>query len=81
MFIGILAGLGVSLIQDLLPGRSGMASSLYTNTTHMGNLLSSLVIGVVADAYGYHQVIAVNLLIIMLAILAFSRVHVKSETS
>ena len=77
MFIGILAGLGVSLIQDLLPGRSGMASGLYTNTTHMGNLLSSLLVGVVADMYGYHQVIAVNFMIILLAIMAFSRVHVK----
>jgi len=47
----------------------------------MGNLLSSLVIGVVADAYGYHQVFAVNLLIIVLAILAFSRVHFKSATN
>jgi SET family sugar efflux transporter-like MFS transporter len=80
MFIGILAGLGVSLIQDLLPGRSGMASSLYTNTTHMGNLLSSLLVGVVADIYGYHQVFAVNLVIILLAIVAFSRVHFKTET-
>jgi len=79
MFIGILAGLGVSLIQDLLPGRSGMASGLYTNTTHMGNLLSSLLVGVVADIYGYHQVFAANLVIIVLAIVAFSRVHVKSE--
>jgi len=78
MFIGILAGLGVSVIQDLLPGRSGMASGLYTNTTHMGNLLSSLLVGVVADIYGYHQVFAVNLLIIALAILAFGRVRVKS---
>lgn len=77
MFIGILAGLGVSVIQDLLPGRSGMASGLYTNTTHMGNLLSSLLVAVVADIYGYHQVFAVNLLIIALAILAFSRVKVK----
>lgn len=79
MFIGILAGLGVSLIQDLLPGRSGMASGLYTNTTHIGNLLSSLVVAVVADIYGYHQVFVVNLVIIILAILAFSRVHVKTE--
>lgn len=78
MFIGILAGLGVSVIQDLLPGRSGMASGLYTNTTHMGNLLSSLLVGVVADIYGYHQVFAVNLLIIALAILAFGRVKVKN---
>ena len=78
MFIGILAGLGVSVIQDLLPGRSGMASGLYTNTTHMGNLISSLLVAVVADIYGYHQIFAVNLLIIALAILAFGRVKVKN---
>jgi MFS transporter, SET family, sugar efflux transporter len=78
MFIGVLAGLGVSVIQDLLPGRSGMASGLYTNTTHMGNLLSSLLVGVVADIFGYHQVFAVNLLIVALAILAFGRVRVKN---
>jgi MFS transporter, SET family, sugar efflux transporter len=45
----------------------------------MGNLLSSLLVGVVADIYGYHQVFAANLVIIVLAIMAFSRVHVKSE--
>ncbi len=78
MFIGILAGLGVSVIQDLMPGRSGAASALYTNTSHMGNLISSFLVGVVADLYGYHQVFAVNLLIIALAILAFGRVRVKS---
>ena len=79
MFIGILAGLGVSVIQDLLPGRSGLASGLYTNTTHMGNLLSSMLVGVVADIYGYHQVFAVNLIVVVLAILAFSQVRVKTE--
>ncbi len=74
IFIGVLAGLGVSIIQDLLPGRSGVASAFYTNTTHMGNLISSLMVGVVADLYGYHQVFIVNLFIISLAILSFSRV-------
>lgn len=78
MFIGILAGLGVSVIQDLMPGRSGAASALYTNTSHMGNLISSLLVAVVADVYGYHQVFVVNLLIIALAILAFGRVRVKN---
>jgi len=74
MFIGILAGLGVSVIQDLMPGRSGAASALYTNTTHMGSLISSLLVGVVADIYGYHEVFLVNLLIVSAAILAFGRV-------
>ncbi len=74
IFIGVLAGLGVSIIQDLLPGRSGVASAFYTNTTHMGSLISSLMVGIVADLYGYHQVFIVNLFIIVLAILSFSRV-------
>lgn len=78
VFIGILAGLGVSVVQELMPGRSGAASALYTNTTHMGNLISSLLVGLVADIYGYHQVFAVNLVIIALAILAFGRVKLKA---
>lgn len=72
IFIGILAGLGVSVIQDLMPGRSGGASALYTNTTHIGNLLSSLMVGVVADYFGYQSVFAVNIVVVMLAIVAFT---------
>lgn len=71
IFIGVLAGLGVSVIQELLPGRSGSASALYTNTTHMGNLLSSLMVGLVADYYGYHSVFIANLVVVVLAICAF----------
>lgn len=80
MFIGVLAGLGVSVIQDLMPGRSGAASALYTNTTHMGNLISSLLVAVVADFYGYHQVFIVNLFVIAVAILAFGRVKLRHST-
>lgn len=71
MFVGVLAGLGVSVIQALLPGRSGSASALYTNTTHVGTLLSSLQVGLVADLYGYQHVFTVNLVVIILAIMAF----------
>lgn len=74
IFIGVLAGLGVSVIQDLMPGRSGGASALYTNTTHVGNLLSSLMVGLVADYYGYHQVFLVNILLVFVAIWVFGRV-------
>jgi SET family sugar efflux transporter-like MFS transporter len=71
IFIGILAGLGVSVIQELMPGRSGGASALYTNTTHIGNLLSSLMVGVVADYFGYQSVFAVNVALVLLAIIGF----------
>lgn len=79
IFIGVLAGLGVSVIQDLMPGRSGGASALYTNTTHIGNLLSSLMVGLVADYFSYHQVFLVNILLVCVAIWAFGRVKTARE--
>lgn len=79
IFIGVLAGLGVSVIQDLMPGRSGAASGLYTNTTHIGNLLSSLMVGVVADYYGYHEVFLANILLVVVAIWAFGKVKTSRE--
>ncbi len=79
IFIGLLAGVGVSVIQELMPGRSGGASALYTNTTHMGNLFSSLLVGVVADYFGYHQVFIVNVVLVILAIWAFGKVRSARE--
>jgi SET family sugar efflux transporter-like MFS transporter len=79
IFIGVLAGLGVSVIQDLMPGRSGAASGLYTNTTHIGNLLSSLMVGVVADYFGYHQVFLANIALVFIAIWAFGKVKTSRE--
>ncbi|HEY8938572.1 MAG TPA: MFS transporter, partial [Cellvibrio sp.] len=79
VFIGVLAGLGVSVIQDLMPGRSGAASGLYTNTTHIGNLLSSLMVGVVADYFGYHQVFLANIVLVVIAIWAFGKVRTSRE--
>lgn len=79
VFIGVLAGLGVSVIQDLMPGRSGGASALYTNTTHVGNLFSSLMVGLVADMYGYHEVFVVNIMLVFVAIWAFGKVKSSRE--
>jgi MFS transporter, SET family, sugar efflux transporter len=81
VFIGVLAGLGVSVIQQLIPNQSGAASSLYTNTTHIGNLFSSLVVGFVADYFGYHTIFLVNLLFVVIAVWAFSRVKVSTTFS
>jgi SET family sugar efflux transporter-like MFS transporter len=78
IFIGVLAGLGMSVVQSLMPNQSGAASSLYTNTTHVGNLLSSLMVALVADMAGYHAVFVVNVIIVIIAILAFSRVSLPA---
>ncbi len=77
IFIGVLAGLGISVIQQLLPGRAGSASAFFTNSTHLGNLLSSISIGVVAELYGYRSVFLVNLLVVALAMVAFFRVRAE----
>lgn len=74
IFIGLLAGLGVSVIQQLLPDRSGAASSLYTNTTHIGNLMSSILVGLIADYFGYRTVFLMNTFIVLVAIWAFYKV-------
>lgn len=74
-FIGILAGLAVSVIQLLMPGRSGAASGLYSNTIHMGNLISSLLVGVVADYLGYQHVFVMNVVMVVIALWALGRVR------
>ncbi len=79
IFIGVLAGLGVSVIQQLLPGRSGSASALYTNTTHVGNLLSSIMVALVADQFGYHSVFVGSLALVLIALGAFALVRMRGH--
>lgn len=79
IFIGVLAGLGVSVIQQLLPGRSGSASALYTNTTHLGHLLSSTMVAGVAEYFGYREVFIGNILLVLLALGAFSLVRMPRK--
>jgi SET family sugar efflux transporter-like MFS transporter len=79
IFIGILAGLGVSVIQLLLPGRAGSASALYTNTTHIGNLFSSVMVALVADFFGYQSVFVANLLVVVIAMAVFALVRIREE--
>ncbi|MCP8898755.1 sugar efflux transporter [Gilvimarinus xylanilyticus] len=81
VFIGILAGLGVSVVQQMLPGRAGSASALYTNTTHVGTLISSLLVSTVAEAYGYHSVFVANILLVLVATVMFFVVRDKRGES
>lgn len=67
IFIGCLAGLGITLFQNMLPGRAGVASTLFTNTNQIGNICGSVMIGVFADLYGYKHLYGVNMLAAMLA--------------
>lgn len=67
IFIGCIAGLGITLFQNMLPGRAGVASTLFTNTNQLGNIFGSLMIAVFADLYGYKHLYGINMLAALLA--------------
>lgn len=62
IFIGILAGIGMLYFQDLMPGQAGTATTLFTNTTRVGWIISGSLAGIVAQFWGYHSVFFISLL-------------------
>lgn len=64
--IGILSVVGMAYVQELLPGRAGIASALFGNTMSAGFLLSGLGTGIFAQAFGYWAVFGVCALICLL---------------
>lgn len=55
-FIGIMAGLGISVFQMLMQGRRGMASTLYTNAIKIGSFVGVLTGGVIAQWVGFRSI-------------------------
>lgn len=68
LFIGFIAGLGVTWFQDQMPNFAGTASSLFSNTINLGNIIGSLLIGLVAAWVGYHDLYLANALVALIAI-------------
>lgn len=54
--IAIAASLGMAYFHDLLPGRVGVATTLFVNTTAAGSMLAGLVSGAFAQLFGYRSV-------------------------
>lgn len=57
--IGIVSIVGMAKLQEMLPGRAGIAAALYGNTMSAGALLSGIGTGVWASAFGYWSLFAV----------------------
>ncbi|WP_192458415.1 sugar efflux transporter [Musicola keenii] len=64
VFIGILAGMGMLYFQDLMPGQAGAATTLFTNTTRVGWIISGSLAGSVAEIWSYHAGFAIAVLIL-----------------
>lgn len=68
MFIGILAGLGMLYFQDLMPGRPGEATTLFTNSVRSGSIIAGGIAGMVAQWWSYYGVFLVAVVLVVLAV-------------
>ena len=56
VFIGIVAGIGMLWFQDLMPGRAGAATTLFTNSISTGVILAGIIQGALAQNFGHFSV-------------------------
>ncbi|WP_240319351.1 sugar efflux transporter [Deinococcus wulumuqiensis] len=54
--LAVMAGLGMTYFQQLMPGRFSAATTLYSNTSVIGSMLSGIVAGAWAQLFGYRPV-------------------------
>jgi SET family sugar efflux transporter-like MFS transporter len=74
VFIGIVAGIGMLWFQDLMPGRAGAATTLFTNSISTGVILAGVLQGALAQSYGHASVYWTIAAISLLTLLLTSRV-------
>lgn len=56
IFIGIIAGIGMLWFQDLMPGKAGSATTLFTNSISTGVILAGVLQGGLAQNFGHSAV-------------------------
>ena len=74
IFIGIVAGIGMLWFQDLMPGRAGAATTLFTNSISTGVILAGVLQGALSQSYGHASVYWVMALISVLTLFLTSKV-------
>ncbi|GAA3454115.1 sugar efflux transporter [Dactylosporangium matsuzakiense] len=58
-FIAAISGVGITYMQDMMPGRPGHATTLFTNTFPIGAMLAGSLLGVAAH-FGYRSAWAIS---------------------
>ncbi|EJG6572468.1 MFS transporter [Shigella flexneri] len=74
VFIGIVAGIGMLWFQDLMPGRAGAATTLFTNTISTGVILAGVIQGAIAQSWGHFAVYWVIAIISVAALFLTAKV-------
>lgn len=68
IFIGIIAGIGMLYFQDLMPGRAGSATTLFTNSISTGVIFAGLLQGTIVENFGHYPVYWAITLLSLLAL-------------
>lgn len=74
VFIGIVAGIGMLWFQDLMPGRAGAATTLFTNSISTGVILACVIQGAIAQSWGHFAVYWVIAVISVVALFLTAKV-------
>ncbi|AKL13686.1 TPA: MFS transporter [Kluyvera intermedia] len=74
IFIGIIAGIGMLWFQDLMPGRAGSATTLFTNSISTGVILAGVIQGALAQSFGHAKVYWVIAALSLVTLFLTSRV-------
>ncbi|WP_169782890.1 sugar efflux transporter SetA [Escherichia coli] len=74
VFIGIVAGIGMLWFQDLMPGRAGAATTLFTNSISTGVILAGVIQGAIAQSWGHFAVYWVIAVISFVALFLTAKV-------
>ena len=74
VFIGIVAGIGLLWFQDLMPGRAGAATTLFTNSISTGVILAGVIQGAIAQSWGHFAVYWVIAVISVIALFLTAKV-------
>lgn len=74
VFIGIVAGIGILWFQDLMPGRAGAATTLFTNSISTGVILAGVIQGAIAQSWGHFAVYWVIAVISVIALFLTAKV-------
>ena len=74
VFIGIVAGIGMLWFQDLMPGRAGAATTLFTTSISTGVILAGVIQGAIAQSWGHFAVYWVIAVISVVALFLTAKV-------
>lgn len=75
IFIGIIAGIGMLYFQDLMPGRLGAATTLFTNSISTGVILAGVLQGALVENLGHYAVYWLAALLAVAALWMSARVR------